>query len=318
MNRNLFAALQLEKLALFVDRHDHRAGGGLRHHRPPGAPGGREAQGDRHPQVDRRHRARRSRPCSSPSGMTIGVVGTLAGSLVGLAMIWVQNTYKIIRLAGDVYQIDHLPMKLTADRLPPDRRRHPRPVLLRHDHPRPPRRLARSRWMCCDMSRRGPMREPLLVGRGAEREYRTGPEVVRVLRGAPRSQVGAGEVVALVGASGVGKSTLLHLLGALDRPSAGRVLFQGEDLFARSEAGLARYRRAGGGLRLPVLQPAGRDDGARERDAAGAHRAAPARARRANARPPRWPRSGSATACITGRGSCRAASSSAWPSRGRS
>jgi lipoprotein-releasing system permease protein len=44
--------------------------------------------------------------------MTIGVVGTVAGSLVGLALIWIQNTYKIIRLAGDVYQIDHLPMKL--------------------------------------------------------------------------------------------------------------------------------------------------------------------------------------------------------------
>jgi lipoprotein-releasing system permease protein len=47
-------------------------------------------------------------------GMTIGVGGALAGSLVGLTLIWVQNTYKIIRLAGDVYQIDHLPMKLTS------------------------------------------------------------------------------------------------------------------------------------------------------------------------------------------------------------
>lgn len=46
-------------------------------------------------------------------GMTIGVVGTVAGSVVGLTLIWVQNTFKIIRLAGDVYQIDHLPMKLT-------------------------------------------------------------------------------------------------------------------------------------------------------------------------------------------------------------
>jgi lipoprotein-releasing system permease protein len=45
-------------------------------------------------------------------GMTIGVVGTVAGSLVGLAIIWVQNTYKVIKLAGDVYQIDYLPMKL--------------------------------------------------------------------------------------------------------------------------------------------------------------------------------------------------------------
>jgi lipoprotein-releasing system permease protein len=45
--------------------------------------------------------------------MLIGVVGTVAGSLFGLSLIWVQNTYKIIHLAGDVYQIDHLPMKLT-------------------------------------------------------------------------------------------------------------------------------------------------------------------------------------------------------------
>jgi lipoprotein-releasing system ATP-binding protein len=86
------------------------------------------------------------------------------------------------------------------------------------------------------------IREPLLAGIDLEREYRTGPEVVRVLRGAS-VEIAAGEVVALVGASGVGKSTLLHLLGSLDRPSAGRVLFRGEDLFARGEAALARYRR---------------------------------------------------------------------------
>ena len=82
----------------------------------------------------------------------------------------------------------------------------------------------------------------LLVAEDVEREYRTGPETVRVLRGASIT-VGHNEVVALVGASGVGKSTLLHVLGALDRPSAGRVLFDGEDLFARSETALARYRR---------------------------------------------------------------------------
>jgi lipoprotein-releasing system ATP-binding protein len=85
-------------------------------------------------------------------------------------------------------------------------------------------------------------RAPLLVAEDVEREYRTGPEVLRVLRGASIT-VGEGEVVALVGASGVGKSTLLHVLGALDRPSGGRVLFHGDDLFTRGEAGLARYRR---------------------------------------------------------------------------
>src|SRR2546422_11423233 len=82
----------------------------------------------------------------------------------------------------------------------------------------------------------------LLVGEDVEKEFRTGPEVVRVLRGASVA-VGSGEVVALVGASGVGNSTLLHVLGALDRPTAGRVLFEGEDVFGRGEAGLVRYRR---------------------------------------------------------------------------
>jgi lipoprotein-releasing system ATP-binding protein len=86
------------------------------------------------------------------------------------------------------------------------------------------------------------MSEPLLVAQDLEREYRMGPEVVRVLRGVNLS-VNAGESVAVIGASGVGKSTLLHLLGTLDRPTAGRVLFAGEDVFARTEAGLARLRR---------------------------------------------------------------------------
>jgi lipoprotein-releasing system permease protein len=48
------------------------------------------------------------------AGMLICVVGTAAGSAFGLLLIWVQNTYRIIRLAGDVYQISYLPMKLTG------------------------------------------------------------------------------------------------------------------------------------------------------------------------------------------------------------
>lgn len=83
---------------------------------------------------------------------------------------------------------------------------------------------------------------PLLAGEALEKEYRSGPEVIRVLRGASLV-VRPAEMVALVGASGVGKSTLLHLLGGLDRPTAGRVLYEGQDVFARGEAGLVRFRR---------------------------------------------------------------------------
>jgi lipoprotein-releasing system ATP-binding protein len=86
------------------------------------------------------------------------------------------------------------------------------------------------------------MSEVLVAARELEREYRVGPETVRVLRGVSL-EVGAGESLALIGASGVGKSTLLHLLGGLDRPTAGQVLFAGEDMYARSESALARLRR---------------------------------------------------------------------------
>ncbi|NQZ97724.1 MAG: ABC transporter ATP-binding protein [Myxococcales bacterium] len=51
-----------------------------------------------------------------------------------------------------------------------------------------------------------------------------------------------GERLAIVGRSGVGKSTLLHILGTLDHPTQGRVTFRGEDLFAKSPSELAAFR----------------------------------------------------------------------------
>jgi lipoprotein-releasing system ATP-binding protein len=85
-------------------------------------------------------------------------------------------------------------------------------------------------------------RAPLIVADGVEKEYRAGGEALRVLKGVNLT-VHEAELVAIVGASGVGKSTLLHVLGALDRPTAGQVRFREQDLFARPEPELTRFRR---------------------------------------------------------------------------
>ncbi len=67
-----------------------------------------------------------------------------------------------------------------------------------------------------------------------------GKELV-ILKGVTIS-IQKGELLAIVGASGVGKSTLLHLLGALDRPTSGKIFFEGVDLFSRSDRELAEFR----------------------------------------------------------------------------
>jgi putative ABC transport system ATP-binding protein len=55
--------------------------------------------------------------------------------------------------------------------------------------------------------------------------------------------VNQGEFVAIVGASGSGKSSLLHLLGGVDQPSSGQVIIDGIDLYSQSENELAVFRR---------------------------------------------------------------------------
>ena len=52
----------------------------------------------------------------------------------------------------------------------------------------------------------------------------------------------SGERVAVIGESGAGKSTLLHMLGALDRPTSGKIFFDGQEIFALSDAALAEWR----------------------------------------------------------------------------
>lgn len=67
-----------------------------------------------------------------------------------------------------------------------------------------------------------------------------GKELV-ILKGVTIS-IQKGEMLAIVGASGVGKSTLLSLLGALDRPTSGKIRFDGIDLFSYSDSELADFR----------------------------------------------------------------------------
>lgn len=85
------------------------------------------------------------------------------------------------------------------------------------------------------------MSETVLASRGLVKWYQAASRRVSVLDGLDLD-VGAGEAVAVVGDSGVGKSTLLHLLGALDAPQSGTIRFRGRDLGELSTAELAAYR----------------------------------------------------------------------------
>ncbi|MBC8019056.1 MAG: ABC transporter ATP-binding protein [Verrucomicrobia bacterium] len=81
----------------------------------------------------------------------------------------------------------------------------------------------------------------LMEIRGLCKTYEIGKNRVEVLSGI-HLELEAATTTALVGASGAGKSTLLHLLGALDRPSAGTVSFRGDDIFAKNDCELASFR----------------------------------------------------------------------------
>jgi len=80
-----------------------------------------------------------------------------------------------------------------------------------------------------------------VCARDLVKSFRNGGVSIDVLKGV-QLDLAIGESVAIVGASGIGKSTLLHILGTLDRPDSGTLLFKGEDVFQYDDVTLAQFR----------------------------------------------------------------------------
>lgn len=81
----------------------------------------------------------------------------------------------------------------------------------------------------------------MLEAKNVHKVYHTGSRQIPVLKGV-NLKIEKGKFIAIVGPSGAGKSTLLHILGGLDIPAQGQVIFAGENLYAQSDASLAKLR----------------------------------------------------------------------------
>ncbi len=84
-------------------------------------------------------------------------------------------------------------------------------------------------------------RDTILEARGIRKVFRSGSEELEVLRQVDLEVV-RGELLAIMGVSGVGKSTLLHILGTLDRPTAGQLSIAGVEVARLGDDDLARFR----------------------------------------------------------------------------
>lgn len=81
----------------------------------------------------------------------------------------------------------------------------------------------------------------LIEVKGLEKSFYSPAGELKILRNIDLS-IKAGEVVGIVGASGVGKSTFLHILGTLDRPTSGEVVYDSVNVFSLDNAALASFR----------------------------------------------------------------------------
>ncbi|MCB2148057.1 MAG: ABC transporter ATP-binding protein [Deltaproteobacteria bacterium] len=88
---------------------------------------------------------------------------------------------------------------------------------------------------------RQPSRSPLIQASGISRVYNHSGARIVVLNQLS-FKLGIGETIGIVGASGIGKSTLLHVLGTLDRPDSGILEYSGKDVLKLDDSQLARFR----------------------------------------------------------------------------
>lgn len=81
----------------------------------------------------------------------------------------------------------------------------------------------------------------LIETQNIKKSFKTAAGEIHVLKGI-NFIVNEGEMVSIVGASGVGKSTFLHIIGALDNPTSGKVLYKNRDIFSLNSNSLASFR----------------------------------------------------------------------------
>jgi len=81
----------------------------------------------------------------------------------------------------------------------------------------------------------------ILITKNLCKTYENGPQQVEVIKGIDL-RLKRGEVVVVIGPSGVGKSTLLHLIGGLDKPTSGEVIIDNQNIFYLSDRDRAYFR----------------------------------------------------------------------------
>ncbi len=93
------------------------------------------------------------------------------------------------------------------------------------------------------MKKLDPFSHALISVRGLWKGFDNTRSRIEILKGVD-FEIEPGQSLAIVGASGIGKSTFLHLLGTLDRPDQGKIFFNDEDVFSFNNGKLARFRNS--------------------------------------------------------------------------